>query len=65
MDGSISPFNRGVSGDYLLQDLEPTALQKVIVHHPLYDIFPDPQLRDLVILLGDTSNDEICHDIVD
>jgi hypothetical protein len=64
LDDSISPFNHGVSGGHLSQHLEPTALQKVIVYHPLYDIFLDPQLRDLVILIGDMSNDGICHDIV-
>lgn len=45
--------------------LRPTQLQRSIPHHPMWDIFPDPVLRDNILQYGeDNVNDlELCQDI--
>ncbi|KAJ0423902.1 NAD(P)-binding protein [Aspergillus carlsbadensis] len=46
------------------QSLRPTHLQRTTPHHPWLDIFPFPQMRDNMILAGDTlDDDELCHDL--
>src|SRR6266516_953787 len=40
-------------------DLRPTQLQRRIPHHPMWDIFPSPVLRDNVLMHGENSFDEI------
>jgi hypothetical protein len=47
---STSPFNNGASAEHLPPDMRPTILQRTIPHHPVFDAFPDPQLRDQIIL---------------
>ena len=46
--------------------LMPTRLQKTMAHHPQWDIFPDPQLRDNALNYGEENIDdlELCLDIV-
>lgn len=61
-DEYSSPL-RDIPEDSLPNDLRPTVVQRTFPHHAVYDLFPDSQLRDLVILLGDTSNDDICWEI--
>lgn len=44
--------------------LHPTALQRAIPHHPWIDLLPLPEMRDNLLLAGDTYNDEqFCHDL--
>lgn len=63
----LSPFN--VAGPLVLDpatlppSLQPTALQKQIVHHPWIDLCPIPSLRDVLLLGADIyDEDELCHD---
>jgi hypothetical protein len=45
--------------------LRPTQLQQRIPHHPMWDIFPDPVLRDNVLQYGENNFDdvELCSQI--
>jgi hypothetical protein len=45
--------------------LQPTQLQRTIPHHPMWDIFPDPVLRDNVLRYGENNFDdeELCSQI--
>jgi hypothetical protein len=47
-------------------NLMPTSLQKTMAHHPQWDIFPDPQVRDNALNYGEENiNDlELCLDMV-
>ncbi|KAK5560072.1 hypothetical protein LTR46_001822 [Exophiala xenobiotica] len=51
---------------HLPPGLQPTDLQKTISHHPQWDIFPDPVVRDNILRYGDENiNDyEFCLDLV-
>jgi hypothetical protein len=43
--------------------LHPTALQRSVPHHPYIDLFPFPSMRDRLIQIGDTiDEDELCAD---
>ncbi|KAL4727888.1 hypothetical protein ACLX1H_004584 [Fusarium chlamydosporum] len=58
LDEAISPFNQ--SGPWLASHnppkaLEPTTVQRTVVHHPWLDIFPFPRFRDNVILAADAG----------
>lgn len=46
--------------------LIPTRLQKTVAHHPQWDIFPDPQVRDNILNYGEERIDdvELCFDMV-
>ena len=46
--------------------LMPTHLQKTIAHHPQWDIFPDPEVRDNILNYGEERIDdvELCFDMV-
>jgi hypothetical protein len=46
--------------------LMPTKLQKTMAHHPQWDIFPDPMLRDNALNYGEENIDdlELCLDMV-
>ncbi|KAI1629163.1 hypothetical protein EDD37DRAFT_644927 [Exophiala viscosa] len=46
--------------------LQPTELQKSIAHHPQWDIFPDPMVRDNILRYGESNIDdyEFCLDLV-
>ena len=39
--------------------LRPTELQRKIPHHPMWDIFPDPVLRNNMLLYGEDNLDDI------
>ncbi|KAL6858562.1 hypothetical protein J3F83DRAFT_348625 [Trichoderma novae-zelandiae] len=42
--------------------LQPTALQRQVVHHPWIDLCPQPSLRDALLRrLHDLDEDEFCH----
>lgn len=47
-------------------DLRPTQLQRRIPHHPMWDIFPSPVLRDNVLMYGEDSFDDtqLCFEII-
>lgn len=64
----ISPFNiigPAVAGfQSLPPSLQPTALQKQIIHHPWIDLCPMPSLRDAMLRRADAyDEDELCHDL--
>lgn len=43
--------------------LRPTELQRSILHHPYIDLFPFPHLRDCLLEVGDTiDEDQLCKD---
>ncbi|KIW73197.1 hypothetical protein PV04_01333 [Phialophora macrospora] len=46
--------------------LEPTELQKTIAHHPMWDVFPDPEVRDNILRYGEDNIDDLqlCLDMV-
>lgn len=46
--------------------LMPTKMQTTIAHHPQWDVFPDPQVRDNVLTYGEERIDdlELCLDLV-
>ncbi|KAK7423500.1 CSG1/SUR1-like protein [Neonectria punicea] len=51
-----------------LGPLQPTALQKTVVHHPWIDLFPFPPFRDNVLVgmaAGLVDDDELCADILE
>ncbi|KAF5717818.1 hypothetical protein FMUND_5549 [Fusarium mundagurra] len=68
-DEAISPFNINgpFSADYNPPSaLEPTEVQKTVLHHPWLDIFPFPKFRDNVILAAAAElldDGELCEDI--
>ncbi|KAM0459655.1 hypothetical protein ACHAPV_005369 [Trichoderma viride] len=42
--------------------LQPTALQRQVIHHPWIDLCPQPSLRDALLRrLNDIDEDEFCH----
>lgn len=47
-------------------NLKPTRLQKTVAHHPQWDIFPDPHIRDNILNYGEERIDdvELCFDMV-
>lgn len=67
-DAAISIFNAQVPGfseSHIPLDLQPTEVQKRVPHHPWLDFFPSPTLRDNLIALQDTIDDEdLCHDLM-
>ncbi|KAH6610897.1 abhydrolase domain-containing [Trichoderma cornu-damae] len=72
-DGGVSPCllpapppcdeaGAGDKWENIPPNLQPTALQRQIVHHPWIDICPQPGLRDALLRrLGDLDEDEFCH----
>jgi len=46
--------------------LQPTELQKTMAHHPMWDIFPDPEIRDNILRYGEENIDDMqmCLDMV-
>ncbi|GAD96316.1 hypothetical protein NFIA_005200 [Paecilomyces variotii No. 5] len=61
-----SPFNIHLPerpGLDLPPSLQPTALQKQVMHHPWIDLCPIPSIRDALLRrIGQYDEDEICHD---
>ncbi|PYI02323.1 hypothetical protein BO78DRAFT_432955 [Aspergillus sclerotiicarbonarius CBS 121057] len=45
--------------------LWPTTLQRTLPHHPWFDIFPFPTMRDNFLRAGDAfDEDDLCHDLM-
>lgn len=67
--GVISPFSiigPVQSCDSYPLNLQPTALQRTVPHHPWIDLFPIPQMRDNILLsLRHLDMDELCGDLLD
>lgn len=68
-DDAISPFNIPTPAhsvpDQIPSTLQPTRLQKSVIHHPWLDFFPLPRMRDNLIEAGDDWDDEqLCIDIM-
>lgn len=61
----ISPFNTsGPTTTNLPPSLQPTDLQKTIIHHPWIDLCPVSSIRDALLRnLHLYSEDELCHDL--
>ncbi|KAM0253925.1 hypothetical protein ACHAQJ_007047 [Trichoderma viride] len=49
--------------EHLPPNLQPTALQRQIIHHPWIDLCPQPSLRNALLrrLHSDFDEDEFCH----
>ncbi|KAL4889426.1 hypothetical protein BDV59DRAFT_195688 [Aspergillus ambiguus] len=67
-DDSISIFNLK-QPSFTLEEiplsLRPTLTQLQIPHHPWLDFFPFPRMRDVMILAGDSfDDDDLCHDLM-
>ncbi|KAG8670388.1 hypothetical protein FPOAC1_009797 [Fusarium poae] len=71
MDEAISPFNQNGPWPSFYNPpkaLEPTSVQKTVLHHPWLDIFPFPKFRDNAILAADAAlldDGELCEDIAE
>ncbi|KAJ5647979.1 hypothetical protein N7490_004351 [Penicillium lividum] len=67
-DDSISIFNLkqpSFSVEKIPHCLRPTLIQLHIPHHPWLDFFPFPNMRDCMILAGDSfDDDDLCHDLM-
>ncbi|GFG26223.1 hypothetical protein IFM61606_06196 [Aspergillus udagawae] len=51
----------------LPESLRPTAVQRLIPHHPWLDFFPLPEMRDRLIVAaatGQLDEDELCRDLM-
>lgn len=58
-NGAASDGNELV---HLPPGLQPTALQRQVIHHPWIDLCPQPSLRDALLRrLNDIDEDEFCH----
>lgn len=74
-DDLVSPFNiqgpgrPGAPGPASWpRDLQPTALQVALTHHPWIDLLPVPALRDNALraaAAGVIDEDELCGDLLD
>lgn len=66
---AISPFNTAgpwldTFNHFLPANLQPTAIQRSIPHHPWLDLLPVPQMRDSLILAGDFEEEtQLCLDM--
>jgi hypothetical protein len=51
---------------HLPPTLEPTKLQKTMAHHPMWDVFPDSEIRDNILRYGEDKIDDLqlCLDMV-
>lgn len=62
------PLSQSASSNirHLPPGLQPTELQKTMAHHPQWDIFPDPVVRDNILRYGEQNIDdmEFCLDLV-
>lgn len=69
-ENTLSPFT--YHGPHRLDDaslppsLQPTVLQRAVYHHPWIDIFPLPEVRDSILrICGTPEEDELNIDLVD
>ncbi|EPS30704.1 hypothetical protein PDE_05656 [Penicillium oxalicum 114-2] len=61
----VSVFVPGLVESSIPLDMQPTAVQRKVPHHPWLDFFPSPTLRDNLIILQDQiDDDELCHDLM-
>ncbi|KAH8688723.1 hypothetical protein BGW36DRAFT_365786 [Talaromyces proteolyticus] len=45
--------------------LRPTVIQRTVPHHPWLDLFPFPKMRDILIMGGDSYDDELmCYNML-
>ena len=67
-DEALSPFSDPSKSAMALPipaSLQPTKLQRQIVHHPWIDTIPIPGMRDNLLRAGDSYDDaELCADLV-
>ncbi|KIY00020.1 uncharacterized protein Z520_04658 [Fonsecaea multimorphosa CBS 102226] len=51
---------------HLPPSLQPTELQKTMAHHPMWDLFPDAEIRDNILRYGEDNIDDLqlCLDMV-
>ncbi|PLB49927.1 hypothetical protein P170DRAFT_380198 [Aspergillus steynii IBT 23096] len=67
-DDSISIFSMAgpsLSEGTIPPSLRPTALQRTKPHHPWFDVFPFPRMRDnLITAQDDFDDEELCHDLM-
>lgn len=67
-DDALSIYNvtpPGFIGTRIPSSLQPTLIQRTIPHHPWLDFFPCPRMRDLLIIAGDSfDDDDLCHDLM-
>lgn len=67
-DDSISTFSvspADITKHTVPASLQPTALQRTVPHHPWFDVFPFPRMRDNFISGGDEfDEDDLCHDLI-
>ncbi|KPM39354.1 hypothetical protein AK830_g7206 [Neonectria ditissima] len=66
----LSPFTRKGPEQFSIEscppNLQPTALQRTVPHHPWIDLFPIPQMRDNILrVYGHLNLDELCDDLLD
>jgi hypothetical protein len=67
-EDAISPWNSTCehATHFCPASLRPTPIQRKIEHHPWIDLFPIPQMRDNMLLAGDSYDEyELCNDLVD
>lgn len=70
MDDYPSPFlplsQSATSNIHALPpSLQPTELQKTVAHHPEWDIFPDPEIRDNMLRHESEIDDlQLCRDLI-
>lgn len=71
-DDCISPFNNTISSytrdPYAScpESLRPTELQRTVVHHPWFDLFPFPAMRDNILRKGEDFDDgPLCLELVE
>jgi hypothetical protein len=68
-DDALSPFNTAGPWQYAFEhslppSLQPTMIQRSIVHHPWLDLLPVPQMRDNLIRAGETFDEtQLCLDM--
>lgn len=62
----ISPFNHSSAALFTLpHSLQPTNLQRTLIHHPWVDPFPIPSFRNALLEHEDEYSDtELCNDLV-
>ncbi|CZR56203.1 uncharacterized protein PAC_06091 [Phialocephala subalpina] len=65
-DGAISPFNTlNTELSHIPPSLQPTSIQRTILHHPWLDLFPIPRMRDNLIQAGSSFDEmKLCRDLV-
>ncbi|KAF7179578.1 hypothetical protein CNMCM7691_008626 [Aspergillus felis] len=67
-DDAVSIFNLqqpSFARERIPPSLRPTPIQLQVPHHPWLDFFPFPRMRHLLILAGDSfDDDDLCHDLM-